>query len=441
MSGGPPRRAPEAAPLDFVVFSVNSWDAWHEGGFRTRNARVFQSLRSFEGGGQVLHVETFAKSRLPHAASRRRNLLRHTGGETLPISWPHALVRVDDRTLALQIPRPLLYHLPGWTARLIRGVAERNGLSDPAFVVYDPAAARLFDHVPSRLRAVDADFHWLDHPDLVRRGRHVLERGYAVIRRAADLVVRVSHRNPSTFAGVPHQVVVPNGYDQTLFGDRPREVPPDLRSIARPRVAYVGTLQGRVDLEMVRRAARARPSIQWVLIGPVWDEAELGDLRSLFNVHVLGAKPHDSIPAYLSGVDVGIIPHRVGRLTDSMDPLKLYEYLAMGLPVVSTPVAGLEPFRPWVEVAPEAETFVQAVETALKTDSGALRQERRAAVASCSWSARLAAIHAAIREARHEPDLPTPHAFLGSERRPDGRPPGAARTPSPGRERDGGARE
>jgi glycosyltransferase involved in cell wall biosynthesis len=234
----------------------------------------------------------------------------------------------------------------------------------------------------------------------------VLERGYAVIRRAADLVVRVSSHEPSTFAGVPHNVVVPNGYDESMFSGGHQETPDDLRSVARPRVAYVGTIQGRVDLDLVRQAARARPSIQWVLIGPVWDETALGDLRQLFNVHLLGAKPHEAIPAYLSDVDVGIIPHHVDRLTESMDPLKLYEYLAMGLPVVSTPVAGLEPFRRWVVAAEDVDSFVGAVEAALEADSPPLRAERRAAVAPCSWSARLAAIHDAIRAAEHPADLP-----------------------------------
>jgi glycosyltransferase involved in cell wall biosynthesis len=398
-SGGDP-------PLDFVVFSVNSWDAWHEGGLRTRNARVFDSLRRFENGGQVLHVETFAKSRLPHVLSRRRRLVQHTGGTALPVGWPHALVRVDERTLALQIPRPLLYHLPAWTARLVTSVLRRCGLREPVLWVYDPAAARLFDHVPSRLRAVDADFLWLDHPDLVRRGRGVLERGYAVIRRAADLVVRVSERDTAVFAGVPSNVVVPNGYDQRLFTPGAGEEPADLRAIPHPRVAYVGTIQGRVDVPLLRHAARARPSIHWVILGPIWDEPSLGDLRRLFNVHVLGSRPHAAIPAYLGAVDAGIIPHRVDRLTESMDPLKLYEYLAMGLPVVSTPVAGLAPFRSWVRIADTPDAFVQAVETALATDDPALREERRAAVIPCSWSARLATIHDAIRAAVHAPDLP-----------------------------------
>jgi hypothetical protein len=76
------------------------------------------------------------------------------------------------------------------------------------------------------------------------------------------------------------------------------------------------------------------------------------------------------------------------------------------LPVVSTPVAGLEPFRRWVEVAQDVEGFVGAVEAVLEADSPALRAERRTVVAPCSWSARLAAIHDAIRVVVHAPDLP-----------------------------------
>jgi glycosyltransferase involved in cell wall biosynthesis len=391
-------------PLDFVVFSVNSWDAWAAGGFRTRNARVFDSLRRFDGGGQVLHVETFAKSRIPRRGRRREQLMRDTGGMALPVRWPHALVRVDERTLALQIPRLWLYRFPTRTAALVRSVCEAHGLFAPALWVYDPAAAHLFAHLNARLRAVDADFLWLDHPDLVRRGREVLRRGYEILRTAADLVVRVSDR-PSRYLEGPPQVVVPNGYDATTFQVRDEDEPADLAAITHPRAGYVGTLQSRVDLEMLDAAAALRPQVQWILVGPVWSHPHLAAAARHPNVHVLGAKPHHAVPRYVQGLDVGLILHKVDALTDSMDPLKLYEYLAMGRPVVSTAVAGIEPYREWVRVVRSPQELAEAVDRALDDDP-ALAPRRRRAVESAAWSVRLRRIHEAIAAHVHAPDRP-----------------------------------
>ncbi len=389
-------------PLDFVVFSVNSWQAWHDGGFRTRNARVFQSLRQFEDSGQVLHVETFPKSLLPRANQRRRTLVECTHGQALPIAWPHALVRVDAGTAALQLSRTLMYRAPQWASGVVRRACDELGLRDPALVVYDPAAARMFSHLPSRLRLVDADFNWIDHGDLVKRGRGALERGYECIRQQADVVVRVSDRPFPLLEGPPVNEIIANGFDARLFR-RGHEEPVSLQSIPRPRAGYVGTIQGRVDLDLLTQVARLRPNVSWILLGPVWESSDVAALKALPNVFLLGAKTHDRVPAYVEALDVGLIVHRDDALTASMDPLKLYEYLAMGIPVVSTPVAGIEPFTRFVRVARTAETFAAAVDMALDEASDR-KEERQASVEDCSWEHRLRKLHALIREHRHAPN-------------------------------------
>ena len=105
---------------------------------------------------------------------------------------------------------------------------------------------------------------------------------------------------------------------------------------------YVGTLhRDRLDVDLVMRAAAAAPHMQFTFVGPVaLDERDAGALRAQSNVSLLGARPWADVPAYMQHASVLMVPHVVTPFTDSLDPLKAYEYLATGRPVVSTKVAG-----------------------------------------------------------------------------------------------------
>jgi glycosyltransferase involved in cell wall biosynthesis len=147
----------------------------------------------------------------------------------------------------------------------------------------------------------------------------------------------------------------------------------------------------KLDLELIEGVARARPGWSIALVGPVGAGDPLTNisaLEALPNVHLLGARPYASLPEVLRGADVALVPYAINELTRSVFPMKVFEYLAAGLPVVTTPLPALNATS-GVIVAADAAATVEAVERALAQDGPEARRARSLAVQGNSWDARL----------------------------------------------------
>ncbi len=126
---------------------------------------------------------------------------------------------------------------------------------------------------------------------------------------------------------------LPNGVDFDHFTDSVDTLPDEFRTIPAPRAIYVGMIADWFDVDIIKSAAKAYPNISFVLIGE--SAIDLSAIKSLQNVYILGGKKYSTIPTYLKNSDVGLIPFKQNRLVESVNPIKLYEYMACGLPVVS----------------------------------------------------------------------------------------------------------
>ena len=151
----------------------------------------------------------------------------------------------------------------------------------------------------------------------------------------------------------------------------------------------------------------ARPDWQIVLIGPVLAgcQEQVAALRRQANVHVLGERPYALVPRYLHGLDVCLIPFRLNDLTRSVNPLKFYEYLAAGKPVVASRLPELEQYGGVCSLAEGLQEYMEQIEAALSVESGAvaLLAEQRLAVARAnSWQERTQAVAAALLQALNE---------------------------------------
>ncbi len=146
--------------------------------------------------------------------------------------------------------------------------------------------------------------------------------------------------------------------------------PRDQASVPRPRLGYFGVIDERLDLPLIAAVARARPAWHLVLVGPV-TKIDERDLPRAANLHYLGAKRYDELPAYVAGWDVALMPFARNESTRYISPTKTPEYLAAGKPVVSTSIRDVvrtygEPG--YVRIADTADQFVRAVEESLLDD-------------------------------------------------------------------------
>jgi glycosyltransferase involved in cell wall biosynthesis len=167
-----------------------------------------------------------------------------------------------------------------------------------------------------------------------------------------------------------------------------REEPSDQASIPHPRLGYAGVIDERMDLTLIGELAAARPDWQLVLLGPVV-KIDTNLLPRAKNIHYLGMKQYAELPSYLSGWDIALLPFAQNESTRFISPTKTPEYLAAGLPVVSSPIQDVvHPYGDlgFVQIASGAQEFLEKVEQLLRNPSS---QEHRRKVdeflAGSSW--------------------------------------------------------
>jgi polysaccharide pyruvyl transferase CsaB len=197
--------------------------------------------------------------------------------------------------------------------------------------------------------------------------------------------------NKYTTAGL-HPVLARNGVDFEFYC-QPHAAANDVH-VPKPVIGYFGAIADWMDLDLVRNAALARPQYSFVMVGQVFrDDISKIDLP---NVHLLGNKPYAEIPSYLEHFDVCVIPFVLNEVTRATDPVKLYEYLARGKPVVATAMAELDACADLIYIARDPAHYVEQLEQAVLENDPALRKRRIEYASGNTWEQRYGTLDAAV---------------------------------------------
>jgi glycosyltransferase involved in cell wall biosynthesis len=188
------------------------------------------------------------------------------------------------------------------------------------------------------------------------------------------------------------------------------ETPPELAGLKGPIVGFFGLLHHWIDIDLIADAAQKASDMQFVLIGDVF--VDTSRLHGLPNVHLLGGRPYAELPKYCAAFDVAILPFKINEMTPYINPIKLREYLAAGLPVVSTPMPEAKVFEPDVRIAPDAAAFASACRVAAHHASREDRLRRSQLVAGDTWEATVDQLCAIVAREQiattHERTIPSP---------------------------------
>jgi hypothetical protein len=222
--------------------------------------------------------------------------------------------------------------------------------------------------------------------------------------RKLDCVFAINHAladNKRKYAA--NTYVSPHGVDHAKFAralDDDLAIPADLAALPGPRIGFYGTVQDWIDFDLIAAAARARPTWSFVLLGQVLTDAS--KISNLPNVHLLGRKPHNDLPAYCKGFDAGIIPYRIDdKRMEFVNPVKLREYLSTGISVVSTAVPEVVRYANLCHVANSTDEFIKLLDVAVAEGaSKSARQARSDTMRDETWAARIRFVEEKI-EAAH----------------------------------------
>jgi teichuronic acid biosynthesis glycosyltransferase TuaH len=354
-STGPLQVAADSRPLlELVVCALDAWDeVWR------RNRRLTDALLRRHLELRVLYVEPYVDPLYNLARGR------------LPVPPRTAVLRDDGRLHALR-PLKLLPRRCGSLSdrMLVRQVlfaARRLGFTHPTLWLNDVTYAPLMSRVgwPT---VYDLTDDWLLFPFPPREIARLRALDELALARADEVVV-CSPNLESTRGRQRNVTLVPNAVDLEQFRrlqPRPLDMP------AGPTAVYVGTLHdARLDVDLVIELACSHRELSVVLVGP--DHLTTAARRKLGiepNIRLLGPRPQTEVPGYLQHADVVLIPHLVNPFTESLDPMKAYECLAVGRPTVATPVAGFRELADSLTVAPR-ESLVDAVTAVLAGERSA----------------------------------------------------------------------
>ncbi|MGO9489636.1 MAG: glycosyltransferase [Solirubrobacteraceae bacterium] len=350
-------------------------------------------------GNRVLFVESLGLRQPQLAARDLRRIARRlrTGlqgprrADGLYVLSP-LVVPLHANRVARAVNRRLLPALVGRAAR-------RIGLHRPILWSYVPQAEILIDTLAPSLVV----YHCVD--DIAAHSRIDTASFRAAEQRfagRADLVLASAPalaRRMRTLSG--NVLEAPNVADTELFATalEPGDADVALAALPTPRLVFTGAISAiKLDIGLLTELARARRDWSMALVGPVGlgdPHTDVSALGSEPNVHLLGTRSYEQLPAVLRGADVGLIPYVRSELTESIFPMKVFEYQAAGLPVIATPLPALAGV-PGVDTAADAEGFARSIERALERDSPERRLERSRAVRSRSWETRLQEIASAI---------------------------------------------
>jgi glycosyltransferase involved in cell wall biosynthesis len=402
-SQGPPAVAqpgimaamPEPARLrgrDIVCVGFADWDTelW-------TNQHHLMSRLAHEN--RVLFVESLGL-RQPQLASRdikriaRR--LRRGLAPPRPVDGLHVISPLVLPFHRHRIVRELNRRLLG---ALVRRATRRLGLEQPILWAYVPQAEVLIDALDPSLIV----YHCVDdiaaQPGIDASSFRAAESRFAV---RADLVLASAPALAARLRATSHNLLdAPNVADTELFARAlaPGPLDPAMVALSQPRIVFTGAVVAtKLDLQLLTGLAQARPDWSFALVGPVGPGDPRTDVSTLAtepNIHLLGPRSYVELPNVLRAADAGLIPYARNTLTESVFPMKVYEYLAAGLPVVATPLPALADIAE-VATAPDAQGIAGLLDEMLANDNPERRAERSRAAAAHSWERRLEEIATAI---------------------------------------------
>lgn len=354
--------------FDLVILSMSTYWEWKIRGLSNRNLQILENLRQRPEINKILTIDflpfTFKRSlriilkdrkvKLPPFKSKVKGIFQIDKNYYV---WSTVLSYLNE-TRFLQELKILLQDL---------------NFENWILWSYNPMFVQCFNLIEPKLKIFDTVDDWRYHPNYQRYQKR-LTQNYQLIDQKSDIIFTVAKDLKNIYQQQKKVHWIPNGVDIDHFQrldniNIQNQAKRIFQNIKKPIIGYAGIIQERIDFNLIEYLLEKNPNLSFVFLGWVWKgvQKKVENLKSLSrvrteglkfkNIYFLGQIKYQDYPYYLNLFDIGIVPHKIDKFTASMNPMKFYEYLAVGLPIISTKVAGTEIFQNQIEVAENKEQF------------------------------------------------------------------------------------
>lgn len=271
----------------------------------------------------------------------------------------------------------------------LRLAAKKLNLSDPIVLSILPSAepfVDIFNPIASAYYAVDEMTAFGGIPEEERT--QIRSQEERMIQRS-DLTLAVSEKLKKRFEKLhPNTHLLPNGVDTQFYSPSRLKritIHPMLKDLNGPVIGFIGQVDERINQELLIKMAKDHPQWNIILVGRKKKGVDFSQLENEPNITLTGYQHYENLPHFIKAFDVCMIPYRISELTHSCNPLKLYEYLATGRPVVSTPIAGIEFCKNVIYVADQPADFIEKVKLAVNETDPQARRDRLKVAKENDW--------------------------------------------------------
>ncbi len=381
--------------INIIMLNMSSFWDWDHG-IVNRNYNVLHTLAKEDRIGKIIGVDFLPIGWKKAAKHYVQNILWEIkSAEMVYGDLTSACYQRTDKIYAYSTIDSIFSFKK--VAKELKRIEKILNLKNIVFWSYNPIFTEFINHLNEKMFIFDTVDNWSEHPQytkLISKTR--LINNYKKIADKADLIFTVSDQLKDFYQEMDRQKDVhwiPNGVNFDLFND-PENLKLDtqINDLENKIIGYFGTIENRLDLDLIAKLAKDHKDKDIVLCGPIWPTIKHEfnkKISNLKNVHTTGRIPYNQAPSYINRFDVAIIPHKTNNFIKSTNPMKMFEYLACGKPVVTTKGAGVDMFKDFMYITNDHQQFSNYINQALKEDNLQLQAERREAVREHSWKARV----------------------------------------------------
>ena len=397
---------------EIIMFNMSNFSEWQKKGIVNRNYHIFHKLANNENVSRIIVVDflPFTIKRavrnywenIIHGIKNEKIIYRDLTTKCAKISGlSKADLYVFSTIDSIFSRQRVIDKINKILAKINKKQDSKNQTSRIVWS-YSPMFTNYFEDnrekgIKASLYIFDAVDNWLEHPSFVKY-KKVLENNYKIIAQKSDLIFTVSPNLVNFFEKFGRKkdcYFIPLGVDVAHFSQKNESAQilsekNILKNIPRPIIGYVGTIQQRVNIELIEYLVKKNPDKSFVFVGPVWPSyaEKINPIKKYKNVYFLGRKSYNLTPFYIRNFDVAIIPHYVDNFMKYTGSLKLLEYLACGRAVVASRASGVENCSDVIYIANnnDKEDFNKKIDRAIKNDTIELREKRIARAREYDWS-------------------------------------------------------